>query len=38
MMLVRRPSPSCETVALRSALDRMCDETAFPWAVAPARG
>jgi hypothetical protein len=38
MMLVRRPSPSCETVVLWSALDRMCDETAVRWAVAPARG
>ena len=36
MTLIRRPSPFREMVALRSTLDRLFDETAFPRAFAPA--
>jgi HSP20 family protein len=35
MTLIRRPSPFREMVALRSTLDRLFDETAFPRAFAP---
>jgi HSP20 family protein len=35
MTLIRRPSPFREMVALRSTLDRLFDETAFPRAFVP---